>query len=120
MQLSPGNVLRLLLAVTILASILTRPPGVMLVSQDQSLTYVICTGAGLTTIQVDADDQDHRLTQVSCDFFAGQIANLTTQPAHGSFLDFSRAGQRPAPQLTADKQRRPWRPQIARAPPIVS
>ena len=52
MRFNLRNVLRLFLALTILASVLVRPPGTMLVTQGETLTYVLCTGGEPETVRI--------------------------------------------------------------------
>ena len=120
MQLSLGNVMRLLMALTILASVLVRPPGTMLVTQGDTLTYVLCTGGEPETVRIALGGEESEERDLSCDFFAAQVANLTAEtpdvPAYAYVVS-----DRATPVLpTLAGQRRLWSPNSARAPPVVS
>lgn len=119
MPQSLGNVMRLLMALTILASVLVRPPGTMLVTHGDTLTYVLCTGGELETVRIALGEKQSDERDLSCDFFAAQIANLSAGTADVPLYDYVASEQtRPAaPPLTL--QRRLWSPVSARAPPHV-
>lgn len=66
------------LALVILAAAALRPPGVMPGNDNGVFTYVICTGDGVRTISVPAEDGQDIPEQAdpNCAFFASQIAAL--------------------------------------------
>ena len=115
-----GIVTRLLMALTILASVVLRPPGTMLVVEGEMLSYILCTGGEPKIVQVPLDDTIPSERDLSCDFFASQIASLNGQPTEApqfESLSSHRAGLAPSTDLAT---RRLWHPNIARAPPLLN
>ncbi len=73
--------LRLVLALVILMGAILRPPGTMIDRSGDSISYVICTGAEITTITIALGDGSvipPGTKRASCDFFAHQVASAPT------------------------------------------
>lgn len=70
------NSLHVLLALTILVSVFLRPPGTMLIMQGETITYTLCSGGEIKEVTVGLEGQDDHEKDLSCDFFASQIAAL--------------------------------------------
>ncbi len=68
--------LRLLLALTMLVSVFLRPPGTMLVLDGDTITYELCSGGETMSVTVALDGDTQETLDLSCDFFAAQIAAL--------------------------------------------
>ncbi|TKZ19376.1 hypothetical protein FAP39_11560 [Shimia litoralis] len=114
------NVLRLLLALTILVSGLLRPPGTMLVFDGDSITYEICNGGELETITIPLDGEPQRAIDLGCDFFATQIAAL---PFPSPEVIVNRVELTRLPHPVASRflvETMEWRAYAPRAPPLVS
>ncbi len=114
------NVLRLLLALTILVSGILRPPGTMLVLDGDTITYEICNGAEIETVTITLDGDPQDAMDLGCDFFATQIAALPI-PAPEISLTGVELTSLPHPVahhfLVATME---WRAYTPRAPPFVS
>jgi hypothetical protein len=120
MRVTGSNWLRLLLALTVLVSVMIRPPGTMLALEGDKITYVLCTGAGMETVEVALDGGEPREIDLGCDFFAAQIAALPVMApaAVGALAKPVRLAPVPAPLLMAAHD--VWSPYTSRAPPFVS
>ncbi len=70
------NVIRAVLALTILVSVFLRPPGTMLVMDGDTITYEICTGGDMETVTITLDGETQQEIDLGCDFFAAQIGAL--------------------------------------------
>jgi len=117
-----NGVLRLLFALTILASFFLRPPGTMLALDGDTITYIICTGGEPETVTValNGDGGNGGEIDLGCDFFTAQITsfpisapNVLPEPAEAEILA-------PVQQIALDLSRKTWRPYIPRSPPHVS
>ncbi|TYB83264.1 hypothetical protein [Maritimibacter fusiformis] len=120
MRSSAGNVLRLLMALTILASVMIRPPGTMLVTEGDTITYVLCGAGEARSVQIALGQDEGEERDLSCDFFAAQIASLTPEPPQAPEFDQSASRRATDLQPAPLAQRRLWLPNNARAPPLVS
>lgn len=113
------HIFGVLFCLTLVVSAVIRPPGTMLVMQGDTLTYTLCTGADTQTISVNLDETDDREIDLSCDFFAAQIAALPlTAPAvNAQVMAYADAPlvTRGSPSITAFA----WPPYASRAPPVV-
>ena len=118
MLLSSRNVLRLFMALIILTSVLVRPPGTMLVTHGDTLTYVLCTGGELETVQIALDGDKSEARDLSCDFFAAQVANLTTEAPDVLEYAATLSAQVASNEAAVVLPRRLWHPNSARAPPL--
>ncbi|MEP2642256.1 hypothetical protein [Roseobacter sp.] len=108
------------LALTVLVSVITRPPGAMLTLQGDTLTYTLCTGTTTTTLTVDLDDSDNRDIDLSCDAFTVQHAMLPTTlggfgAASVQWVALSQIIPDDHPHTTPI-----WSPYTSRAPPLLS
>jgi len=114
------NVTRLVLALTLLASVFLRPPGTMLVLDGGTITYEICTGGEMETVTVALGGDTRETFDLGCDFHAAQIGALPFVT-----LDAAPASSEPtrlAGTMTADLRAGPtgWPLYTPRAPPPVS
>jgi hypothetical protein len=114
------NVMRLLLALTILVSVFLRPPGTMLVLDGGTISYEICTGGETEMVTVALDGDASEKIDLGCDFFAAQIAALPFEspdvaPTEAEAVRLSAvfANQIPSGQTG-------WPFYNSRAPPLVS
>ncbi|MEP5002726.1 MAG: hypothetical protein ABJT05_10505 [Paracoccaceae bacterium] len=114
-----GIVIRLLMALTILVSVVLRPPGTMVVIEGEMLSYVLCTGGEPKTIQVPLDDTVPSERDLSCDFFTSQIANLTGQAIDVPRFEYLSSYRATVAQPAIKAKRRLWHPNIACAPPVT-
>ena len=112
--------MRLLMALTILASVLIRPPGTMLVTEGETITYVLCGGGELETVQIALGADERHERDLSCDFFAAQIASLTLQALDAPQFDYVIFHRAPVLQPASLAQTQLWHPNNARAPPFVN
>ncbi|MFK7761655.1 MAG: hypothetical protein AB8B62_00205 [Roseobacter sp.] len=69
-------ILCILLALTVLVSVVTRPPGAMLTLQGETLTYTLCTSGADQTVTINLDESDDRDIDLSCDAFTVQDATV--------------------------------------------
>ncbi|MEP3848094.1 MAG: hypothetical protein ABJM43_22370 [Paracoccaceae bacterium] len=120
MHWDKGTVIRLLMALTILVSVVLRPPGTMLVVEGEMLSYVLCTGGEPRTVQVPLDDTVPSERDLSCDFFSSQIANLSGQTATSPQFEFLSSYRTALAQSDDLAKRRLWHPNLARAPPSMN
>ena len=109
-----------LLAVTMLCAVVLRPPGAMLSSENDTLSYVICTGLGMKTVEVPVDGEPTDDTDSACRFFATQIAALLADAPDvvlaGRILE--RRVKLPRSAFSAPSLFRP--PYDTRGPPLLS
>lgn len=120
MRLTGGGVLRLLLALGLLASFVIRPPGTMLSLDGDKISYILCTGGEPELVQIMLDGEADHEIDLSCDFFAAQIAALAiAAPQNPPFLSKVERVDQVAPATVAEL-RALWHPHTARAPPVVS
>ncbi|UWP97786.1 hypothetical protein [Aliiroseovarius crassostreae] len=117
MRLKLGNVMRLLLALTILASVFIRPPGTMLVTEGDTISYVLCSAGEPQTVHVALGGEEREERDLSCDFFAAQIASLIDQAPAVVPFDYTNAPAEHVAQSLLPTALRLWRPNAARAPP---
>ncbi len=112
------NLIRLLLAVALLATAVIRPPGAMLISDGATLTYTLCSGGELQTVTVPLEDEPQQQVDEACDFFARQIATLPQTGAVLPIIRFATQANLPAHAQAA------WQPVVhtskARGPPLMS
>jgi len=77
----------LVVVFALLMAVVLRPAGPMMVMDGGTFTYVICTGNGPLTLTVGADGETERdYESEPCDFFAAQIAALTTGSSQAEHL----------------------------------
>lgn len=109
-----------LLALTLLVSVLTRPPGAMLTLQGETLTYTLCTGGAVETVTIDLDESDDRDIDLTCDAFTVQHA--TVPAMSNAFATALLEWTIRSPKIGADHRRAAlvWPPYTSRAPPSLS
>lgn len=120
MRVTPSSWLRLLLALTILVSVMIRPPGTMLALEGDTISYVLCTGGGMETVEVALDGAEPREIDLGCDFFAAQIAALPVMAPVAVVTSADPARLAPAPVALVVAGHDVWSPYTSRAPPFVS
>lgn len=70
------HAIRLLMALTILVSVVLRPPGTMLVLDGDTISYEICTGGEPEYVTVALGGDPQQKMDLGCDFFASHIADI--------------------------------------------
>lgn len=120
MHLAGRNGLRLLLALILLASFVIRPPGTMLSLEGEKISYILCTAGEPEIVKVLLDGEVDQTIDLSCEFFAAQIAALSIDAPDASPVRSRVVRLAPVPHLVAAELRPLWHPHTARAPPLVS
>ena len=114
------DVMRLILALTVLVSVILRPPGTMLTLDGDTITYELCTAEGYVNLTVAVDGEAGETLDLGCDFFAAQIAALPY--ALPDVVPVAFAVTRFSAPVTSQTNAGPadWRHYTPRAPPHVS
>jgi len=115
-----GGILQFAMALVVLITTISRPPGLMLGVDGDTISYVICSGGDVKTITVSLDGDHDTPEQVDpeCAFFASQTAAVPNQRINPTrMLVGAKVSQS---QFIADlKVRQPARLSNAvRAPPL--
>ena len=115
-----GGIFRFVMALVVLFTTISRPPGLMLGVDGDTVSYVICTGGDVKTITVSLDGEDDSPEQVDpeCAFFASQTAAIPT-PSIDATRILVGAKTRQSHFISDLKVRQPARlSKAARAPPL--
>ena len=115
-----GRLLAAVLAVTMLFAVVLRPPGAMISIEDETVTYVICTGHGLEAVEVPAGGDPSDNTDPGCRFFAAQIAALLDWAPDVALVGHELERQAKLPQSTFSAPLLVRPPYDTRGPPSAS
>ena len=118
--MSGKDVMRLILALTMLVSTILRPPGTMLVLDGDTITFELCTGGETVSVTMALSDDPQETIDLSCEFFSAQIAALPFLAPDVAPINAvaTQLAQTVAPSTATGQIG--WLSYSSRAPPFVS